>query len=250
MKFVLNASVNWVKTPQLLRLWGYTYSGLCVLCNAPKCTLHHIISGCPIALASGRFTWWHDSVLAHIENSIRTHITSFKMPSKSVCAVPPLASCFVRKGKAVKAKRSPQRRRTDLNGDLDWKLLADKTDCQIVFPPEIIATPARPDIIIWSCSLRRVLLIELTCPAEEGIVPSQIFKTASYAPLINNVRSNTNWSVELMTIEVGARGFVSRSVPRCLKRLGLPPSSIACVQEPLLHLCALLVHNLPRIQNP
>ena len=38
------------------------------------------------------------------------------------------------------------------------------------FPPVIYSTSERPDIVIWSASARLVILLELTVPAEEGIV--------------------------------------------------------------------------------
>ena len=56
------------------------------------------------------------------------------------------------------------------SGSTDWRLLVDYTDLNIVLPPEIVATSQRPDIVIWSTALKKVIMIELTCPAEEGIV--------------------------------------------------------------------------------
>ena len=41
--FVLNAQINFVKTPDMMKLWGYIPSATCVLCGADKCTLHHIL---------------------------------------------------------------------------------------------------------------------------------------------------------------------------------------------------------------
>ena len=35
-----------------------------------------------------------------------------------------------------------------------------------------------------------------------------------------------NWTVELMMVEVGARGHVAHTLPRCLKRLGLCPRDV------------------------
>ena len=50
----------------------------------------------------------------------------------------------------------------------DWILLADlnKTYC---FPAHIAFTQLRPDIAIFSNSLRKLILIELTCPCEENM---------------------------------------------------------------------------------
>ena len=55
------------------------------------------------------------------------------------------------------------RRKCELDGSDDWKILVDFDSEQIVFPPEILSTSERPDIIIWSNASRKVLLIELTC---------------------------------------------------------------------------------------
>ena len=54
-------------------------------------------------------------------------------------------------------------------GSNDWKLLIDLPDANYVFPPEVLATFQRPDIVIWSERLQKILLIELTCPSEENI---------------------------------------------------------------------------------
>ena len=62
-----------------------------------------------------------------------------------------------------------------LKGASDWKLLVVDHD-QVVFPPEILSTNERPDIVIWSIKLQKVILIELTCCAEEGISSAQLRK--------------------------------------------------------------------------
>ena len=71
--------------------------------------------------------------------------------------------------------------------------------------------------------LHKVVLIELTCPAEEGIDPARIRKLERYEPLCKQISSTTQpkWEPLLMTIEVGARGFVARSVRRCFRKLGI-----------------------------
>jgi hypothetical protein len=91
--FVLNATVNHNKTPDLLKLWGYkTESVVCAVDSLFPAPHNFELR---YALEQKRYTWRHDSVLATLQ---------------------------------------------------------------------------RPDIIIWSPSLRKVILIELTCPAEEGII--------------------------------------------------------------------------------
>jgi len=58
----------------------------------------------------------------------------------------------------------------------DWNLLVDLPGHNYIFPPEIYSTSERPDIVIWSISLHRAYLIELTCPAEEGIQAAAVRK--------------------------------------------------------------------------
>ena len=45
----------------------------------------------------------------------------------------------------------------------DWTCLFDEED-NLVFPSEIVITVQRPDIVIYSSSIKRVIIIELTVP--------------------------------------------------------------------------------------
>ena len=80
IKFVLNAQINSVRTPDMLKLWGYTQSATCPLCSAPQCTLHHILVNCVYALGQKRYTWRHDSVLKNIEISLASLVAHKKDP--------------------------------------------------------------------------------------------------------------------------------------------------------------------------
>ena len=91
----------------------------------------------------------------------------------------------------------------------DWKLLVNLPGSNNVFPPEIYSTAERPDILIWSLQLNEVLLVELICPAEEGIKAAQVRKEGRYLPLLDNITRSTSWKPKLMTVEVGVRGFVA-----------------------------------------
>ena len=50
----------------------------------------------------------------------------------------------------------------------DWVIVSDLQNSYI-FPGHIALTSLRPDIVIFSNSLKRVILIELTCPWEENM---------------------------------------------------------------------------------
>jgi len=85
---------------------------------------------------------------------------------------PHISSCFVPAGKSVVTAKKTTCSGL-ISGTNDWKLLVDLPGSNYVFPPEILATLERPDIVIWSAKLHKVYLIELTCPAEENIQTDQ-----------------------------------------------------------------------------
>lgn len=70
-------------------------------------------------------------------------------------------------GAKVPHKRSPPV--GILNHASDCVLLADRNS-NICFPFHIVFTQLRPDVTIFSCNLRKVILMELTCPYEENMV--------------------------------------------------------------------------------
>ena len=63
---------------------------------------------------------------------------------------------------------------------------------------------------------RQVVLLELTCCAEE--------KEVRYHELVDSISEN-NWSAELLTIEVGARGLMGNRTFRAFIKLGFPPQT-------------------------
>ena len=88
-------------------------------------------------------------------------------------------------------------------------MVTDYRHRPVVFPPVVYATNERPDIVLWSESKRRVVLLELTCPAEEDMQAARDRKEAKYAPLLDSINATGQWTAELHTFEVGARGLVA-----------------------------------------
>ena len=112
---------------------------------------------------------------------------------------------------------------TELMASLAWQLLIDFTHKKIVFPPVICSTNERPDIVLWSIMAHRVVLLELTCPAEEGIHAAQMRKETRYLGLIEEIKT-AGWTPDLLTVEVGARGLVGGSTFRSFVKIGFPAS--------------------------
>ena len=77
----------------------------------------------------------------------------------------------------------------------------------------------RPDILLFSRSTKKVIIIELTCPCEENMSQWHEEKLQEYYPLCCSVRSD-GWSVYFYAIEVGILVFWAESVRSCLRSLG------------------------------
>ena len=162
---VLNATVNWVATPDLLKLWGFQDSAKCELCLAPNCTLHHILCNCSVALNTKRYSWRHDSVLLPIQPIFQDLLQKYNSSNQQT-KKPELYSNFIKAGTVKKRKLSKQSskpRYSELNNARDWQLNIDYDSNHLIFPPEILSTDLRPDIVFWSISSKKVILIELTC---------------------------------------------------------------------------------------
>ena len=129
--------------------------------------------------------------------------------------------CFVRKGDKLHAGKQ-QPKLGLLSFANDWSLLIDYDHKQTTFPPNIYPTNQRPDGVLWSRSTRRVILLELTCCAEEGVAAAQLRKEVRYLELVESINSR-GWKADLLTLEVGARGLIANGTFRSFVKLGFPP---------------------------
>ena len=106
---------------------------------------------------------------------------------------------------------------------LDWEFLSDLGPNQLSFPVEIAATTLRPDIVIFSRSIKCVILIELTVPLEDRTIAAHNRKENKYAELCTTCEGN-GWHCSSYAVEVGCLGFVSLSLLHCLEGLGFSRS--------------------------
>ena len=90
-----------------------------------------------------------------------------------------------------------------------YKLIADLPEFQTyIFPPHIAQIDERPDIVVWSDSVREVWVIELTVCFETSYEAAHTRKVSRYADLMDQV-ADSRFNGQLVTLEVGSRGFVS-----------------------------------------
>ena len=130
-------------------------------------------------------------------------------------------------------------------------MLVDFDHRKITFPPFIVATDLRPDVVLWSTLSRTVILLELTCPAEEGIAAAQIRKQSRYQDLLDEINATKTWKARLLTLEVGARGLVGSSTYHAFRVLGFSPPQTKTMVRGLSEIvvrCSYaiyLAHNVP-----
>ena len=109
----------------------------------------------------------------------------------------------------------------------------------------------RPDVVLWSARSRVVILLELTCPAEEGIAAAQVRKTSRYKKLQEDIDATNTWKARLLTLEVGARGLVGSSTYRAFRVLGFSAAQTKSLVKALSEIvvrCSYaiyLAHNSP-----
>ncbi len=78
----------------------------------------------------------------------------------------------------------------------------------------------RPDTVMWCPATRKVLVIELTVPWEEGIPAANEFKQQKYSKLAAECRE-AGWTATTHPVEVGCRGLVGKSAIQLLRSVGM-----------------------------
>jgi hypothetical protein len=221
ISFVLNATINSLPTPDMLKLMGLSEYGGCKLCGASQCTLFHILSNCTRALTDKRYTWRHDSVLATLLQILVPFLIRHNA-SKAIRPQPPRIA-FVSATSKIRGNSRQPCRKSLLSAANDWQLLIDFDCNQILFPPTIVATSQRPDVVLWSARTKTVIMVELTCPAEENFLNAHTRKMDRYTILQEQIR-DAKWTPVLRTVEAGARGFVSNRFQKIFRELGFSSS--------------------------
>ena len=218
--FVLSAVYGTLMTPSLVSKWKEDEDGMCKLCmNAPG-SIKHILSGCPVALGQGRYRWRHDKVLQQISDQVKFHCDKrVNNPKRSIGRIKKDIK-FIPAGERIKtSKRNNYNDFGVLTEAKDWKVLSD-LEHQLKFPAEITDTRLRPDLVLYSTSLKRVVWWELTCPSEERITESHEYKLDKYSSLKVECEGN-GWSCYNVAVEVGARGLVAESLIKAASLIGM-----------------------------
>lgn len=156
------------------------------------------------------------SLAATLEEK-RSSINTLSLPMPNTST--PWATAFVREGVTAARSNSTPSERSQLCLARDWKMLAD-IGKQLVFPSEIATTSLRPDLVLWSPSIKKVYIIELTVPWEDSMEEAYERKHLRYADLAAEAK-HCGWNTEVCPVEVGCRGFVGTSTTKLLRDLGI-----------------------------
>ena len=194
-----------------MNMWGLAENAKCALCNAEGTGVAHVLSGCAIGLGQGRYRYRHNAVLRTLSNTVQQEVNLAKSVKPKRNKVE-----FVKAGHQVKKKQNKQNSGI-IQTAADWILDVD-LDKQLVFP--LVVTRLRPDMVLISHIQQIIVVVELTCPCEENFQSRHEEKLNKYTELLEECHQ-LGWATHLFAVEVGARGYVARSLQSCLKTLGI-----------------------------
>ena len=212
-RFLVKSVYDLLPTPANKNTWFGTEEK-CALCEQEG-TLIHILTGCKVALAQGRYKWRHDQVLRTIASAVddkrRSKNNSVKQTGERMI--------FLKEGEKLKKEDKVQKYDDSyLNSANDWKLEVD-LDGRLKVPIEVTTTNLRPDMMVISRQTKQVGFIELTVPNEDRIEISGEIKKAKYEAIAVEGRQK-GWRVRIWAVEVGCRGFPASSMTSFLKEIG------------------------------
>lgn len=170
----------------------------------------HILSGCKTSLTQGRYRWCHDNVLMTLAITLEHETHKKCQPHWKTASMK-----FVRAGEKSSTTTTT---RNNMLHMAKGALAQEGTHGKKAAVP-----PDRPDIhedlFLWSEEAKKISLIELTVPWEEGCNQAFERKNAKHQDFLHDCRGK-GWQAWLFPVEVGCRGFILPSVWRMLTAIG------------------------------
>ena len=214
LSFIVRSVYDTLLSNASLVRWNLSNDPKCPLCQGRQ-TVEHVPSSCKVALAHGRYTWRHNQVLKQIAYAVSD--TKRKPPT----AVPQATFYSANGGQPwprVTAPATAQKQGL-LDGAGDWECSADLPEWK-KYPEAIRKMGLRPDIVLHSSQLKQMILIELTVPWESRMEEAHVYKTEKYASLASSLKKY-GFHVKVLAVDIGARGFVSKSAYDLMKHLSV-----------------------------
>ena len=211
MSFLLRSVYDLLPSPTNLQLWKMSDDPTCPLCGKIG-SMRHILSSCPTALSQGRYRWRHVRVLGELAHLLEKERKRDRPQNKKGYQL----IDFVREGER---KHATPQKTSILDEARNWEMRVDLKE-QLKFTEEVAHTTLRPDIVIWSRTPKRVILVELTVPWEERTEEAFELKKAKYQELAD-VCKEGGWKTWIFPVEVGCRGFPAQSAWKMYGALGV-----------------------------
>ncbi|KAL7842096.1 hypothetical protein SRHO_G00237850 [Serrasalmus rhombeus] len=124
---------------------------------------------------------WHNRVLKCLAAALESkRNTTNSLPLRATKSFTALT--FIQEGQKKPNHPPTKQEAGQLAMAQDWKMLVDIGQ-QLIFPPEIAATNVRPDLVLWSPSLKSVYITELTVPWENSTEEAYEHKKLHYTEL-------------------------------------------------------------------
>lgn len=79
-------------------------------------------------------------------------------------------------------------------------------DKKLVFPPKIVCTTLRPDMVLWSPTAKLAYVVELTVPWEDGAEEAYERKKNKYSDLAAEASQN-GWKTIIFPGRSGMQGI-------------------------------------------
>ncbi|XP_078685514.1 uncharacterized protein LOC144918529 [Branchiostoma floridae x Branchiostoma belcheri] len=191
ISFLLRSVYDTLPSPANLCRWNLREDPACKLCGE-RGTMAHILSGCKVALAQGRYRWRHDKVLAVIAELLEQQ----RRKKRQDRPRPDLAMTFVREGEVKPA--AGRRDNSILQRAKSWELRVDLG--RRMHFPQVVQTNLRPDAVLSSEDGKKIVMIELTVPWEEGCEEANERKRAKYQDLLQQCRDK-GWQAWLFQLK-------------------------------------------------
>ena len=244
-KFVLNAQLQTLPTPDNLRRWHRAQGVLCGLCGRREVTLKHILAGCSWVFSTenalpreDRYTWRHNCCLRRVAEAILAKLQSINSKPPPPSSEVAMKKCnFIKHGQ--RGRRSRQAPSGVLEAARDWKCNFDLPELrrrggQMVFPADICPTAKRIDGYIVSRSQKICVLgPEMTSPMDDNVEKWHQIKKDKYRQQVESV---TDWTFFDLDVEVGALGWIPPSTHSQLRQLGFSTKELTTLKRDLRYL--------------
>eukprot|EP01116_Phalansterium_solitarium_P024758 TRINITY_DN915_c0_g1_i1.p1 TRINITY_DN915_c0_g1~~TRINITY_DN915_c0_g1_i1.p1 ORF type:complete len:1519 (-),score=80.60 TRINITY_DN915_c0_g1_i1:440-4996(-) len=218
---------------------GATPLQLSLPCGQLNPTGKHVLTSCKAALAQGRYTWRHNSVLNAVEQHLSAQLELINKGEVSLNKHRRLQ--FVQEGGQPYniGRDLPQPAPVSLADHLalahDWRLLVDlpgHANSYIAIPPQIASASDRPDILLVSDAQQIAIILELTCPIEERFDVAHDLKHEKYQHLVADAAAQ-QWTLHVCCFEIGARGVIGTSTRDMLRCFGFNRQRQQQIQQTL-----------------